>query len=334
MDPSCQTLFYALETDGAANPDGPVLFLYAHAHPGLTIFSNLDYRQPFFPTAHFLGALPDVDAIRENHYALALVLLPHQVEEAKAALARALLSLRPGGKLYAAAANDANGARLSGWLKEKGLEAQSVSKNKARCVIAVCPDIYPDFSDWISAAAKRPVDFGDGLLLQSRPGVFSWNRPDAGSRFLLENLDQKLSGIGADFGCGIGYLSASIMARPNAIAALHMLDADHRALDLAHENLSAYPHITAHWADLSAPVADLPKLDFIVMNPPFHTGKTTKASLGQAFITTAAHHLKKGGRLHMVANAHLPYEKILADDFARVEKHAENRLYKIITAVK
>lgn len=328
MDASLQTLFYALEQ--SPPPSGPALFLYAAPHPALAEFQEIECRQNFFSLAQPLGADADIDRVLPQKYAAAFVLMPKQVEEAKAALGSALSGLAPGGVLYAAAANDANGNRIAKWLEEKGIAGHALSKNKARCVIAPRPANLPDFSDWIKAAAPRSMDF-DGIMLHTRPGVFSWNRSDKGSQFLLRHLPADTGGVAADFGCGIGYLSAHILHKNKNISALHMIDADARALDLARLNV---PEAIHHWADLSRTINALPPLEAVIMNPPFHTGKLTEASLGQAFIRTAAHHLKKGGRLFMVANAHLPYEKTLEGLFASVQKTAEDGGFKILTAIK
>ena len=70
------------------------------------------------------------------------------------------------------------------------------------------------------------------------------------------------------------------------------------------------------------------------MNPPFHTGKTQMMSMGQAFITHAAKSLKAGGILVFVANTHLPYEAIVAENFSFHRILSENHGFKIIEAVK
>jgi 16S rRNA (guanine1207-N2)-methyltransferase len=45
----------------------------------------------------------------------------------------------------------------------------------------------------------------------SRPGVFGWDKADQGSQLLLQHIPRNLSGRGADFGCGYGFLSSAIM---------------------------------------------------------------------------------------------------------------------------
>ena len=70
------------------------------------------------------------------------------------------------------------------------------------------------------------------------------------------------------------------------------------------------------------------------MNPPFHTGRSAEASIGQRMIAAAAKALKPGGRLLMVANRELPYEDTLQRAFRRFERIDEDRQYKVIKAVK
>jgi len=161
--------------------------------------------------------------------------------------------------------------------------------------------------------------------------VFSWDRIDRGSKLLTENLP-RLSGEGADFGAGIGYLSHHILQNAPSITKLHVLEADARALACARENLGDFAIFG--WEDLTKPVASLGKLDFIVMNPPFHEGKKTQIPLGRDFVRTAAHHLKKGGKLWMVANAHLPYEDLVRAEFTDVHFTLQKDGFKLIGATR
>src|SRR5690606_39356015 len=58
------------------------------------------------------------------------------------------------------------------------------------------------------------------------------------------------------------------------------------------------------------------RYDFIVMNPPFHQGREAEPDMGRRIIKAAAVALKPGGRLLMVANRQLPYERTLAEVFS------------------
>ncbi len=334
-----------LEDGDVPPPDGRALFVNAGSHPFLPRLPSLTVWQPFRPLAaplefQNIQIVEDVRGV--SGFRLSLVHIPKQVEEAKYLLAAGWSALASGGWLVAAAANDANGTRLEKWMAELGLEVSVRSKNKARVVFASRPSAPSDkasatAAQWLADGDVRVIDIGDGLQFKSQPGLFSWDRIDAGSRLLVDTLPSNLTGTGADFGAGIGYLSHQILKTAKGITSWHALEADSRALDCARENLSgvqAQRTVDYHWADLTKKQTALPPLDVIVMNPPFHAGKKTDAALGQDFIRTAHHHLKKGGRLFMVANTHLPYEQLLGSLFSCYRQLAQDKGFKILEAVR
>lgn len=335
MNAALDTLFLPLE-NGDVPAGGPALFVGAAFHPYIQILKP-DLWQPFKPLADGLNG-PKLETLSvEGTYKLVLVNIPKQVEEAKFWIASALGCLAPDGWLVLAAANDANGNRLEKWLKELGLPYESFSKNKARVVWTCRPVTLPALiGQWQEQGQVQRVQSGDGNHFFSQPGVFGWDKIDGGSKLLAGVLPSGLKGTGADFGAGTGYLSRAVLEQNSNVKYLYLAEADSRALHCAKlnlENVRGDCALEYVWADLSKP-APLPALDFIVMNPPFHTGKKTEITLGQAFIETAAHHLKKGGRLYMVANAHLPYEQALREKFANLKTLAAEQGFKIFEAVK
>lgn len=340
MAPSLQTLFLPLET-GDVPSDGDCLFLNAGWHPYLANLPAADLWQPFRPLAADLeshGRALLESPYGDKTYSLVLLHLPRQVEEAKYMLAIALEKMKPDGWLVAAAANDAGGGRIIGWLKELGLECESISKNKARAVYVQRPKSRPALlADWIDDGNPQWLDNGDGLQFMSQPGLFSWDEIDIASALLTQNFPATLTGTGADFGSGLGFLSYVLLQDFPAVNELHLLEADSRALACSKENLKDVQGdrtLHYHWADLTKPLPGLPPLDFIVMNPPFHAGKKTDAGIGQAFIKNAAHHLRKGGTLVMVANVHLPYEATLTEHFTKLVPLVSKDGFKILQATK
>lgn len=332
MQPSLETLFLPLE-HGDVSPKGRVLFLGAAAHPHLKHL-DADLWQPFKPLAAGAAAA-DIPA---GPYALALVHLPKQVEEAKYWLALALERLEEGGILLAAAANDAGGARIEGWFDALGIESTSLPKNKSRAVWGVKTGIPAILEDWKKNGAVRAKDIGDGLVFQTQPGLFSWDRIDPASRLLTANLPPALSGKVADFGCGTGYLSYRALENFPKIAALTLVEADARALVCAQKNLEnvrAGRDVLPLWHDATKNLPD-PSLQFdhILINPPFHMGKKTDIGIGTSFLSTAAAHLKKNGALSLVANVHLPYEPVLETLFKNVKQVAIDGGFKILRAIK
>ena len=110
-----------------------------------------------------------------------------------------------------------------------------------------------------------------------------------------------------------------------------LVEIDRRAVEAARRNVPD-PRASVLWAD--ARDAALADLDFVVTNPPFHSEGVEDRGLGQAFIAAAARMLRRGGRLVLVANRHMPYEALLRERFRAVETLADEGGYKIIEARK
>ena len=173
--------------------------------------------------------------------------------------------------------------------------------------------------------------------LLSCPGLHGWDKVDTGSALLARHLPADLSGSVADFGCGWGYLSLQAATVSKKITRLTLVDIDARAINLAQRNLQsqnpALP-VDTLWTDLTHPDTRSGPFDAILLNPPFHDGTHAVPALGQAIITTAARSLKKTGRLYLVANRHLPYEKILHTLFNRIDVLGDENGFKAFLCIK
>ena len=335
------TLFLPYQENLIPQPEPGQRVLLINGHPDFPSSgwaAEMKIFQPFYPYAAALeqrgfAVSPQWPPAGESFDHILIRGSKVHVETA-GFLAEGLMRLKTGGWLVAAAGNHEGGSRLPKDCKTLAFAAQNLSKHHARIVCgrktgredaAVC-------REWIARAAMQPVI--DGRFI-SQPGLFSWDHADSGSALLTEHLPDDLIGAGADFGCGFGYLADYILRHNPQITALFCIDADARAIECCRCNLAALKsqaRITCLWDDLASPVSDMPELDWVVMNPPFHEGKADQIALGQGFIRSAAAALKPGGRLYMVANAHLPYEKTLSMMFARVRKVAEKKGYKIYEA--
>jgi len=338
MKTALDTLFIPFEKDILA--DGKkTLFLGADYHDRLRGFPDLDCHQYLKPQVDKLEA--NGFNIREDiteKYEQILCLLPKQAVEAKYMIAIGVKALNSGGIIALCASNEAGGSRIPGWMKEARLKPQSLSKNK--CRVCWAENQAVDFNvidQWHKSGEKQAVGI-EGQKFLSTPGLFSWNEADTGSKLLIHCLPPDIKGIGADFGCGYGYLSFNLLENNLDIEALHIIDADKRAVDCSTENLKNLSHKTdifPHWLDLSRPsLSSLPKFDFIIMNPPFHAGKSQDTTLGIQFIKNAHAHLKDRGQLFMVANRHLPYERDLKKLFKTMECLSEEQAFKVFSATK
>jgi len=255
-----------------------------------------------------------------------VILAPGGVLERDHVLAQALRVLKPGAPLLAFAPKDKGGGRLKKTLEGFGCTVAEDARKHHRFCHVKRPADPVGLDAAIVAGAPRHLQ---GLGVWTQPGVFSWDRIDAGSAALIERLPP-LAGQGADLGCGIGLLAQQILAAP-AVTALTCIDIDRRATDCAEHNLDD-PRATVLWADVRRLDAPPTGLDFVVMNPPFHDGGSEDRELGVAFIRAAAAMLKPGGVCWLVANRHLPYEAPLAAAFRSAEVRADAGGYKIFEA--
>jgi 16S rRNA (guanine1207-N2)-methyltransferase len=315
-----------------------VLFLRAEPVPGL----SAEWRQAMVCEQGFRPAWESLRAhgltaeceISGEGFGLALCLLTKHKAETLSNIARAWTALRPGGTLVCAGGKDVGVASVERALKAAVGEVSSLAKHHCRVFWGVrAQEAPPVLADWMAAGAMQ---IAPATGCWSRPGLYNWNKVDAGSALLAEHLPPDLAGRVADLGAGWGYLSARLLERCPAVATLDLFEAEWHALEAAKANLArkaASGGLGFHWHDVAA---GLPAnaFDAVVMNPPFHQGKTVDVDLGRAFITAAAQALAPKGRLFFVANRQLPYEAVVDAKFKRSGTLAETGLYKVIWAEK
>lgn len=336
-----KALFLGLDDLAPLEQENPqVAFLRAMHSYDLTGYAHAKtwhYEQSFAPYAAML---------REAGYAVSPDKLTSQgtmdrvlfaatrfAEENLATLARGWQMLKPGGWLIAAQHNDLGAKRLDATMKQMGGNHLSLSKFHCR-VIAVqkteCAE-SPLIREWLGADAPQKVE---NTPLMAAPGMFSWRKVDAGSRLLIESLPKSLAGRGADIAAGWGYLSWELLeSRPN-IQHIALYEAEKRALDMAEKNLANRAGKTAfYWADATRPLEG-GLVDWAVMNPPAHDLLQSAPEATAAMFATAAKALKQGGKLYLVANRHLPYERTLETLFSMQATIHETNEYKVIEAVR
>ena len=315
---------------------GHGLFLRARAGSALTpeTLPGLICQQSFKPEADALlragfelGALDPT-----RRYPCVLLLAPRQRAEARALLARAVTLTEPGGRVLLSAANTAGARSHQADLERLVGPVTSLSKHKCRvCWSGPLENVDAALlTQWQALDAVQPIDEGRFL---SRPGLFAWDRIDAGSSLLAQHLPPTLRGAAADLGAGVGYLSASLMTSSRGIVSLDVFEAEERALELARVNLASFAsrvELRFHWHDVTAGL--LTGYDVIISNPPFHDAADTQPELGRRFIDAAMNALLPGGSLWVVAHRHLGYQELLLSRFAAARVVVEQQGYQVLTA--
>jgi len=307
-------------------PAGKTLWLYGDPSivpsPG-----NSDFYHPHKHKAEAFASrchkvFSDSDGITENYDAV-FIACPPSREETEGLIACALE--RTQNFVMAVAPNGAGGGRLGAIFEAYGLTPATLSKDKCRIIWTNSPGTADK-----ALREKNRIQLSLRQLEMGQerywtvPGLFSWNRIDPGSQLLLQHLPKDMQGSIADFGCGYGYLAAHLEKMPQ-VETIHAFDLDARAVECTKRN--AGPKVKTHWQDMRdyTPKA---QFDAVVMNPPFHSGKQEDIELGKIFLQKAWQALKPKGKIFLVANRHLPYEKILPG----LQKLFEDNQFKILTA--
>lgn len=327
------TLFHPFVAGALETPAAGARVLFLGAEPGSRLpeqfTADLIAVQGFRPAFLTLQAegravLPHMP--EDVTFDAALVLLGRHRGLNEARLADALERVRSGGLILAGGSNvdgaDSFAKRIAKLLPVEG----RLPKHHGVAFWLRRPD---DAANAIAALRRMSAPALVEGLFETAPGMFSHGRVDPGSAFLAENLPV-LSGAVADFGAGWGFLAAR--AASPALEHLDLYEADHAALEAAKRNLArAAPSAPAafFWTDLVREPVER-RYDFVLMNPPFHTGRAADPKLGEMLIKQAAGALKPGGRLVAVANRQLPYEVVFAKNFAESGEIARNADFKIL----
>lgn len=335
MDPASEVLWRV----AAAVGDGPVLAIGVAPGPGARdLVDRLTVVDPWATARPGWADLarpvdPREDAIEAGAYAVVLVRPERQVSGRRGRLARALRAARPGGDVIACLPSREGGKRLAAELDALGAEVvDEDSKAHCRWVWARRPlAALPDLDVACADDAPRPVLGG---AFRSRPGLFSWDEADPGSALLARSLPARLGATVADAGAGWGWLARQILDVPGRCDALHLIEADARALTLAVANLADHgPRLTAHHADAAAPWP-VRGLDAVVSNPPFHRGGVQDVGLVEAVLRHGADALADGGALWVVAKRNVPLARLLGAVCEEVEEVAEADGYRVMRGVR
>jgi 16S rRNA (guanine1207-N2)-methyltransferase len=185
---------------------------------------------------------------------------------------------------------------------------------------------YYDYTEFDVSVRGQPYH------IVSKPGVFSWDRLDAGTRVLLDHLeighDDTVLDLGT--GCGIiGVVAATLAPRGH----VYLVDAHIAAVNASQRTIDAnnVTNATVRLSDLTSDVRDM-NFDVVATNPPFHAGIETEHQVALQFITDAHTVLKAGGRFYLVANRFLKYEPFVTEEFGNCRTIYSDSRYKVLQA--
>lgn len=308
-------------------PEGKILVIGADARSDLSALPRenttvIQGFEPDYKTLEMAGWQVRTGLEGDESFDKAIVFLPRARAEARLRIHDAARHLAAKGQLWI------DGQKTDGvdsMLKEiRNLTAVEQVTSKAHGKIFHVPE-----TGWVPADWSDTPRIIDGHF-KTRAGVFSADGVDEGSHMLASLLPERLPTRIVDLGAGWGWLSAQILTR-QGVQALHLVEANATALDCARENISDN-RVQFHWADAASFTLPDP-VNGVIMNPPFHAGtRSGDPQIGAVFIAAAARLMTGAGRLWMVANRHLPYERVLESHFAHFEEIGGDNRFKILTA--
>ena len=182
----------------------------------------------------------------------------------------------------------------------------------------------------------RPIikanEIAGNFEFYSKPGVFGWDKIDAGSALLIDHLHTLSSDLYSpsnilDIGCGYGFLSvssaklfnANVVACDNNAAAIRACSYNLDQLDPKHRTVAS-----------NCTQAISEKFDLIVCNPPFHTGFEVENDLTEQFLKGSSERLSHNGTALFVVNLHIPLERKAKSYFDNIKTISNDNHFKVI----
>lgn len=236
---SLKTLFHPFDAGILSGPPRGARALFLGAEPGFRLpegfGAELHCVQGFRPHCRALEAAGFTVAPRPEGegYDAALVLAGRHRGRNELRIAEAMRRTRAGGLVVAGGGKDDGIASLRKRLDALVELGGSSPKYHGIALWFANPDD--------AAAAEALEAANPPLLVEGRfdtaPGMFSFDRVDAGSRLLVENLPSDLRGEIADFCAGWGFVAAEAAGRCPGISRLDLYEADFEAVEAARLNV-------------------------------------------------------------------------------------------------
>lgn len=290
-----------------------------------------------------------------NYWDIALLVIPKERRYTRTLLLSAWGSLKNGGRLHLAGPNRV-GAKAVIKDAERLFGNSAVLGYRSHHRVAACtknvplpdplpvefqqPGVAPGTTHFITV--YRPER---KLTLETHPGIFSWGALDAGTQILLDHLKINPGERVWDVGCGYGVIGLSCAlsgASHVTMSDINLLAVSFAQANSRHNGLAATAN--AFPADGLNPISIglpspvplkhdplvLTSYDLVVTNPAFHQGHQVNTSMADQLIKQAPSILSANGRLIIVANRFLNYDKFMSKHFNRVDRIAETKKFHVL----
>lgn len=167
--------------------------------------------------------------------------------------------------------------------------------------------------------------------------LFSLEKLDIGTRFLLGHIPKGDFPRILDLGCGNGIVGIAAKQR-NPKARLIFSDESWMAIQSTKENYRRYfpePEnaATYHWTH-GYENQPANSVDLVLCNPPFHQGTARDDFTAREMFADAFRVLSPAGTLRVIGNSHLQYQVVMRRIFGNAAIVATDRHFMIVDSVK
>ncbi|BBI01265.1 ribosomal RNA small subunit methyltransferase C [Buchnera aphidicola (Nipponaphis monzeni)] len=160
------------------------------------------------------------------------------------------------------------------------------------------------------------------------PGVFGFNKVDAGSILLMSTFIGNTKKKILDIGCGSGVLAVAIAKKSLLKVNLTLIDVNIESLISSKETLKINMIKGSVLAsNLFSRITG--KFDLIISNPPFHNNLNTNKKTIQKLIKYSKNYLYPKGELRLVINNSLFYQNYILKIFGNCKILVNNNGYKV-----
>ena len=270
----------------------------------------------------------------DQAYDIVLCHLPRGRSVMEALIQDAALSLRPEGRFYLVA-HKRTGVKSAIAYASRVFGCCAVVRQKKGYHVALAvkdrPLTLPSPADHHTYRRFEISVDDQPVTLVSQPGVFAWDRLDEGTAALVQAMEISAGESILDLGCGTGLLALVAARRGGEVTAV---DADLRAVESARRTLAANGAAGAVLiSDVAQAVLER-RFDVVLCNPPFHQGAGVAYEVARQMVKDAAHVLRPGGRLYLISNVFLRYEREAAARFQRIDEVLNDRRYRVLRAIR
>ena len=286
--------------------------------------------------------IPSTDELSEN-YKLVIIKIPKTLSLLEDQLHKLKSHIDKDTKIIAAAmTKNIHNSTIALFEKFVGTTTTSKATKKARLIFSENNNETVNDSPYPITISEEKMH----LNLINHANVFSKDKLDVGTRFLIQNMDQCPNAEHAiDIGCGNGALGI-MLKRYQPTVKISFTDESFNAVASAKESYeNAYPesasdasfhvsNILEQFTEQGSGKDKKGKAQLVLCNPPFHQVHSIGDHLAWEMFKHSREALDTGGEMWIVGNRHLGYHIKLKKVFGNCRTIATNPKFVILAATK